>query len=143
MAKPLPKTDQALVLRTDFSHDEAWLKLCEAIKRPVGEFQAHVECISDPDFDGITEDELASYAPAEFPKDAERSYLFIADHTAMTHPENPILVMDFFEEPGRTFRVIPKEMWGVENNLTLANMGFDEFADNVDPDGIFRKFPGE
>ena len=32
MTKPLPKTDEALVLRTDFSNDEAWNKLCEAIK---------------------------------------------------------------------------------------------------------------
>jgi len=141
MRKPLPATEQALVLRTDFSNDEAWLKLCEAISAPVGEFQAHVECISDRDFDGITEDELATYAPVEFTKDAERSYLFVADRTAMTHPEKPVLVMDFFEEPGRTFRVIPTEMWGVENNLTLANMGFEEFADNVDSDGIFRGFP--
>jgi len=84
---------------------------------------------------------LATYAPVEFTKDAERSYLFVADRTAMTHPEKPVLVMDFFEEPGRTFRVIPTEMWGVENNLTLANMGFEEFADNVDSDGIFRGFP--
>jgi hypothetical protein len=27
---------------------------------------------------------------------------------------------------------------GVENNLSLANMDFDEFADAVDADGVFR-----
>jgi hypothetical protein len=46
-----------------------------------------------------------------------------------------------YEEPGRTFRVIPSEMWSVENNLSVANMDFYEFADNVDLDGVFRGFP--
>jgi hypothetical protein len=32
-------------------------------------------------------------------------------------------------------------MWGVENNLSIANMDFEEFADAVGPDGIFRGFP--
>jgi hypothetical protein len=32
-------------------------------------------------------------------------------------------------------------MWGVENNLSIANMDYSEFADEVDPDGVFRGFP--
>jgi hypothetical protein len=31
-------------------------------------------------------------------------------------------------------------MWEVENNLSIANMGFEEFANAVDKDGIFRGF---
>jgi hypothetical protein len=31
-------------------------------------------------------------------------------------------------------------MWGVENNLSVANMDFHEFADNVEDDGVFRGF---
>jgi hypothetical protein len=45
------------------------------------------------------------------------------------------------EGPGRTFRVIPSEAWGVENNLSISNMGFAEFADAVDDRGVFRGFP--
>jgi uncharacterized protein DUF6924 len=33
-------------------------------------------------------------------------------------------------------------MWSVENNLSIANMDFDEFADAVDQDGVYRRFPG-
>ena len=29
----------------------------------------------------------------------------------------------------------------VENNLSIANMGFDEFANTAGPDGIFRGAP--
>jgi hypothetical protein len=32
-------------------------------------------------------------------------------------------------------------MWGIENNLSIANMDFEAFAENADPDGIFRGFP--
>jgi hypothetical protein len=31
-------------------------------------------------------------------------------------------------------------MWGVENNLTIANMDFDDFAGAVQADGVFRGF---
>jgi hypothetical protein len=69
--------------------------------------------------------------------------MFIVDRIAITHPEHPllglfslvILVVDFNVEPGRTFRVLPSDMWGVENNLSLSNMDFAEFADCVDQNG--------
>jgi hypothetical protein len=48
--------------------------------------------------------------------------------------------VDLFEEPGRAFRLIPSEMWAVENNLSIANMDFAEFADAVDADDVFRGF---
>ena len=41
---------------------------------------------------------------------------------------------------GATFRVVPSEMWSVQNNLTISNMDWEEFTDNVDTDGIFRGF---
>jgi hypothetical protein len=51
----------------------------------------------------------------------------------LSHPEHPILVVALREERSRTFRVIPSEMWSVENNLSISNMDFHEFADAVDP----------
>ncbi|MDH6214469.1 hypothetical protein M2283_001752 [Streptomyces pseudovenezuelae] len=32
------------------------------------------------------------------------------------------------------------ELWSIENNLSGANMDFEEFADAVDDDGVFRGF---
>ena len=63
-----------------------------------------------------------------------------ARHIALSHPEHPILVVDLNDEPGRAFRVVPREMWSVENNLSLANLDYRDFADDVGPDGIFRGF---
>jgi hypothetical protein len=135
--KKLPKTQNSLVLRTDFSDDYAWESICAAIREPVGEFRAHVDCISDPEYEGLTVEQLTTAVP----RGSDHTFAFIVDRTALTQPDRPILVVDLWDEPGRTFRVIPSEMWGVENNLSIANMDFYEFADNVDQDGIFRGFP--
>jgi hypothetical protein len=67
-------------------------------------------------------------------------FAFIADGDAIAGPEQVVLVVDLGDEPGRSFRVTPSEAWGVENNLSTANMGFEEFADAVDEDGVFRGF---
>jgi len=136
--KTLPKTDHSLLLRTDFSDDDAWTALCAAVQVPSEEgFLASVDCISDPAYDGLTVEQLVALAP----KGGDHAFVFIADRLALTGPERPVLVVDLYDEPGRTFRVIPREMWGVENNLSIANMDYSEFADNTDPDGIFRGFP--
>ena len=136
--RPFPETNNALVLRTDFSDDDAWKSICEAIQKPVGVFQAHVDLLSQPEYDDITPEEILIAAI-----DTKRTYLFVVDRITLAHPDRPILCIDLFHQPGRTFRLIPSEMWGVENNLSIANMEFFEFASATDQDGIFRGFPGE
>lgn len=106
------------------------------IREPVGEFRAYVDFVSDKNFEGLTAEQLASASQASY-----RSFAFIADDIAILGTDHAILVVDLQHEPGRTFRVIPSEMWGVENNLSVSNMGFEEFADAVDTDGVFRGFP--
>ncbi len=125
------------MLRADFSDDASWRSVCAAIEEPVGDFRAYVEFVSDTAFDGIT--------PAEIPslqsQHSAHSFVFLVDQIALSSPEHPILVVDLIEEPGRWFRVVPREAWSVQNNLSIANMDFSEFADSVDPDGVFRGFP--
>jgi len=135
--KPIPETTNALVLRTDFSDDAAWTEVCHRIQEPSPEdFRANVDCVSDRAFEGLE--------PAEVPEllrpGSRHTFLFLVDTRTITDPEHPVVVVDLYDEPGRSFRVIPPEMWGVENNLSLANMDFHEFADSVDRDGVFRGF---
>lgn len=138
--KKLPRlenSDDSLVLRTDFSDDAAWESLCDRMRAPQGDFRAYLDCVSDPDFAGLTVEGLTALAArGDFP-----GFVFLVDTTALVHPDAPILVVDLNREPGRTFRVVPSEMWGVENNLSLANSDFEDFADAVDADGIFRGYP--
>ena len=134
----LPASDNSLLLRTDFSDDAAWISLCSAVRVPSEHgFLANLDCISDSAFKGLTVEQLVTLAQ----KDGDRAFAFVADTVALTNPEQPVLVVDFYDEPGRTFRVVPSEMWGVENNLSIANMDYVDFADSADPDGVFRGFP--
>jgi hypothetical protein len=141
--KDLPDTEDSLVLRTDFSDDDAWTGICREIQAPYGEdeFRAYVTCVSDPAFEGLSISELT----ALFLR-SSHSFMFVVDRRALTDAEHPILVMAPDEEQSKlkpTFRVIPSKMWAVQNNLDLANMDYEDYANNADADGVFRGFPGE
>lgn len=135
--KNLPATENPVLLRTDFADDTAWEKLCAKVLTPSpGDgFLPELQFTSDPEYQGASIDALVGAA-----QDHPHSILFVADHLAMTESDNAILCIDLVEEPGRSFRVIPSEMWGVENNLSLANMDYVEFYESTDPDGVFRGF---
>ncbi len=45
---PLPQTENALVIRTDFTDDDAWREVCQIIETPADDFDAHVEFVEDP-----------------------------------------------------------------------------------------------
>jgi hypothetical protein len=51
------------------------------------------------------------------------------------------LVIDIHGGCGNTCRAIPSAVQSIENNLSISNMDFFEFAGAVDKDGIFRVFP--
>jgi len=83
-------------------------------------------------------------------------FCFIVDHECIKNQEHPILVVGFYPSDNEsfdrlprntplsdiaTFRALPSQIQGIENNLSIANMDFEEFADSVDKDGVFRGFP--
>ena len=141
--------DSSLMIRTDFGDDAAWAVVIAAAASGVhvdgadGLFAANLECVDDRQFDGMTIERVVTIAADA----GNPGYVFLADHETISHPEHPILAVDLAVQPGRSFRVIPSEMQGVQNNLSIAGMDFAEFADFVDSDetgrtdGIFRGFP--
>ena len=134
---PLPPTEQSLLLRTDFSDDRAWESVRAAVQRPSGLFHANLHILSDPAYRDLTLDQIQSLAPPGSP----HTFLFVVDRETLGRPDHPVLVVDLFDQRGRTFRVAPAAIGSVENNLSIANMDFEEFADAVDEDGVFRGFP--
>jgi hypothetical protein len=139
--KQLPKTANPLVIRTDFENQQAWKAVCELIRAPVHEgsesFYAYVEFLEDSDYRNFTKEELLAIVP----RDYDHSVLFVVDRAAIANPDFAILVVDLYESRGRSFRAIPSKIQSIENNLSLANMDFEEFAEAIDKDGIFRGFP--
>jgi uncharacterized protein DUF6924 len=137
--KHIPKTENALILRTDFSDQPAWEAICRIIRSPrdIFRFRANVNFVDDVEYAGITKAQLLELIP----RDYNHTFIIVADRTAIALPEHPLLVIDLYEGSGREFRAIPSRVQGVENNLSIANMDFEEFANFVDKDGIFRGFP--
>jgi hypothetical protein len=133
----LPVSESSLLIRTDFDDNAAWLELrAEAEEANADGFAANVEAVDDPGWSGVDWMALREAVPAE---DRQVEVLFIADSEALAE-DYPIQVVDLSGDGHEPFRCAAGRLWMVENNLNLANMDWDEFADAVDPDGIFRGF---
>lgn len=139
-SETLPDTNDTPIVRTDFEDDATWNRICTLIRLPTHdhgqEFYAYVDLVDDPTLRNLSVNELLALVPQGY----RHSFVFVVDREAMKRPEFPILVVDLRAERGRTFRAIPSQIQGIENNLSIANMDFYEFADSVDGDGVFRGF---
>ncbi|MGW6694053.1 DUF6924 domain-containing protein [Rhodococcus sp. NPDC054953] len=134
----------SLLIRTDFTDDDAWRSVAASAMAPgVGDesdFVAVLTCIDNREYDGMTINQLLDDIG-----DQPVYYAFLADTTTITDPEHPILAVDTSptesdRSRGGTVRVIPSQMWSIENNLSLANMDFEDFTSAAGPDGIYRGF---
>ena len=136
--KRVPSSDHPLVIRTDFSNDAAWSEIRRTIGAPAGDqgFLARVTFVDDPAFDGADSDELLPLLAAARPF---HGFAMLVDRLAIDAAEHPVLVLDLFE-PGQAFRAIPATVQSIENNLSIGNMDFEEFAESVESDGVFRGF---
>jgi|SRR5687767_10314751 len=137
--KQLPETPHAVVLRTDFSNADAWEIIRTEIQQPVGGSLANVDFIDDGDYAWINKDQLLHLIPGT----TGHTFIVVADETAIVEPDHPLLVVDLFHEPGREFRALPSKIQSIENNLSIGNRDFSEFAEHVDGMGVFRGFPAD
>ncbi|WP_320782891.1 DUF6924 domain-containing protein [Streptomyces sp. CRN 30] len=145
----LPKTEETLLIRTDFSDEAAWQALRTAVTTPADQdddddddddddFLAVLHIVDDPSYRGLTAEQLAALAPEG------DDLLVVADSRALTDPEMPLLALYLDEEEAGAdhaeLRVVASELWSVENNISLANMDWTEFVDAAATDGVFRGF---
>jgi hypothetical protein len=141
--------DATLVVRTDYSDDEAWETLVLLLDSP--QLPDHFEPVNyfvdDPAWHGATVDEVLDAAP-----DAG-GVVFVADADAMRHPY-PLLAVNtvtradcadddeyiYEMEFGREFRLLPAGVRDVSANLFVGNMDFPEFAEMAqdDPSGRYQ-----
>ena len=133
----IPSSENALLIRTDFSNQDAWNKLKRIVTEPDDPFIFNMEIVDDRANSGATAEQLLQALPEDYP----HGFVAVADSVAISQPDYPVLVMDLVEERGRQFRAIAAQLASIDNNLSIANMGFEDFADSVDQSGVFRCFP--
>jgi hypothetical protein len=133
----LPDSGASFLVRTDFASEAAWQQVRdEAGRENQDSLRAYIEPVSDPGFQHASWEEVKAAVPAG---NGDAVVLFIPDSITLTTPDpgrGPA------RSPGRPpFRCVPAELWGIENNLNIANMDWEEFADTADRDGVFRLPP--
>jgi hypothetical protein len=137
--KPLPESEAALVVRTDFSDERGWQAIRSRIQSPFRLFRPEVLFVEDREYEGVGVDELLRL----FPDHSRHSFVALADRAAMSPPDHALLLVNLnpYEEPrGATFRAVPSQLGGIATNLSLGNMDFREFAESVGAEGVFRGF---
>ncbi len=135
--KKLPATENALLIRTDFGDEAAWKRLVKAARKPSDPFIFNMEVVNNKEYSGATVEQLKEALPERCP----HSFIVVADSAATSQPEYPLLVVDLSEQLGRQFRAVAAEVAAIDNTLSIANMGFEEFAALVDEGGVFRGLP--
>lgn len=139
--REFPKTHAPPVIRIDFSSEQAWAELKGKITRPTAEgFEAQVAFIEDRALEGLDERGLAERIPRIYPHGYEHPVVFIVDRMSINALDNPLLVISTVEGSEPSFRCLPSAVQAIQNNLSLSNMDFFEFAGATDDDGVFRGF---
>ena len=144
----------ALVIRTDYSDEQAWQEVQAALAVPWGdgEDESTVHLVDDRAWDGASVDDVLAALPADSPLDV----VFLADRTTMQADHHGLLAVttitredceddeeyEAVVEFGRDFRTVPAGVSEMHTNLWLANMDFEEFAASAhnDPEGVHRSF---
>ena len=135
--KNLPFTESALIIRTAFSDQPAWDRMIAAARKPDDPFIFNMEVIENREYEGATVGQLIGALPDEYP----HSFMVVVDQVAISQPGHPMLIVDLLEGKAREFRSLPSQVASIDNNLSIANMSFEEFAEAVDETGVFRGFP--
>ena len=146
--RPLRPSGCALLIRTDFSNERSWEALCAGVRTPSeDDFLAIVDIVDDEAYRDLTATQLRDLIPEPF--DGPH-FFFVADDNALASTGHPLLVVPvphhepeyahLNKEPRAEFRVVLTHLWAVENNLSLANLDWADFAGNVEDNGVFRGF---
>ena len=137
MPRALPAGDAVLV-RTDFSDDAAWRAIAAAATRANAEgFAAGVQLVDDAAWAGATAQDVRE----AHTKGDERAVAFLVDATTVAAPDRPILCVSLEGKKLKTLRVVPGSLASVENNLSIGNLDWRDFARSLDAGGVFRGFP--
>jgi hypothetical protein len=100
-----------------------------------------VDFVEDRSLAGLDETAITAAYPRAYPRGYRHPVLFVVDAVAVSAPNHPVLVVNLNARiEARPFRTQPRQVQSIQNNLSLANMDYTEFASSADPDGVFRGF---
>jgi hypothetical protein len=143
--EPLPavegydeETLDPLVVRTDFTDEDAWDRVVEELREPWMDYEPVAHLISDPRYADAPTERVLRDVRAALPGPRLPGAVFIADSTTMHETGHPLLAVSTewdgepFEEEEEDFvtqfRLRPNAAVEISTNLNLGNMDFEDFA---------------
>lgn len=131
----LPDSEIYLLIRTYFGDDAAWDELRTAIDEGSQEgFFATVEYVDDRQFDRFSVEALEAAHPHR--ADAW-DVMYVADERAIIERAHPLLVVRVGCSDDQPFRCRADLLYEVDANLSLANLDWDDFRDQIDESGVY------
>jgi len=130
--------DNAALVRVDYSSDHAWSELLEAVTTLSEDgFVPYLQFVDDAALNGLGTEGLRTSLAAGY----GQFYVFVADGETFSSTQWSILVLDLHEGSTAQFRTTPSGVQSIDNNLSIANMDFAEFARQAElQGGLFRGF---
>jgi len=134
----VPPGESVLLIRTDFSDEVTWQTIVTATAQESNDgFLANVTIINDKAWTDATVQDIKSAHEG----DLVRTIAFVVDSETMFDKEHhAILCVRLDVQKSSTLRVIPSELWSVENNLSLGNLDWEDFISALDEFGVFKGF---
>lgn len=135
--KVLPLVQGPLLVRTDFSDEAAWQALLAVVNAPDRRGVRPNTCvIDDPDFGDLTAIQVVEETSGSLPE-----LLVVADKTAVTAPDMPLLVIFRPGTPDHDgLRVVASQLIAVTNSTFRSINDWDALGDAADDEGVFRGF---
>jgi hypothetical protein len=90
--------------------------------------------VDDRQFEGFSVDALEAVHPHR--ADAW-DVMYVADERAINEAVHPLVVVRVGSREDLPFRCRVDELYGVDANLSLANLDWDDFRDEVDESGVY------
>jgi hypothetical protein len=131
----LPESEIYLLVRTYFGDDAGWNALTAVIAEGSEEgYFATVEYVDDRRFEGFSVEALE----AAHPHRADGwDVMYVADERAIKEPAHPLLLVRVGSREELPFRCRADLLYEVDANLSLANLDWDDFRDQVDESGVY------
>ncbi|MER7974224.1 hypothetical protein ABTX35_35325 [Streptomyces sp. NPDC096080] len=127
-----------LVIRTDFTDEDAWNRVLAELQEPWMENEAEPYLISEPAYDGVPAERIIKAVLVAISSLGLPGVVFIADATTMREEKHPLLAVstEWDGEPfaqdedafTTQFRIRPNAAIEVSINLGISNMDFEDFA---------------
>jgi hypothetical protein len=139
-ARPRTPLHSQDVVRTDFSDEAAWLNVRDAVTAAgtgaLDGYRPVLRVVDDPAWNGASADDVLDTLG-----ESPLGFVIVVDAEALTDPDHPVLVISLGpRDRGERFRSLPTEIASIECNLSLANLGWRDYAGALDERGVFRGF---